>query len=328
MLACTLPGSNDGPSTLQPIPIEDDNGSAPEQGEFVINGGGNKPGLSIRLSDGQDIPSVIERLVPVLGESLTQEEIDDILARLTPWVEDQGLEVDFRLPEAVLPPPLTGDTISETFPTSTELEGPHPVYGKELEVLRFAPEGDVAIAPFISVTFNQPMVALNTLEALAEEDVPVQVTPLIPGTWRWLGTKTLNFNADSELFDRLPMATEYLVTIPAGVESAVGKTLQETVQFRFSTPPPSIAGYYPSNSPQPLAPMFFISFDQRIDPSDVLASREVPAGNSPVQVILAAGLRMLVMGDGWHSAPWNLCLRIHQLLLELNRAHLLQKVHW
>jgi hypothetical protein len=287
MLACTLPGSSDGPTTLQPIPIEDDNALSPEQGEFVINGGGNKPGLSIRLSDGQDIPSVIERLVPVLGESLTQEEIDDILARLTPWLEDQGLEVDFRLPEAVLPPPLTGETISETFPTSTELEGPHPVYGKELEVLRFAPEGDVAIAPFISVTFNQPMVALNTLEALAEEDVPVQVTPLIPGTWRWLGTKTLNFNADSELFDRLPMATEYLVTIPAGVESAVGKTLQETVQFRFSTPPPSIAGYYPSNSPQPLEPMFFISFDQRIDPSAVLANLEVTAGNSPVQVKLA-----------------------------------------
>jgi len=250
-------------------------------------GGGTEPGLSIRLSDGQDIPSVIERLVPVLGESLTQEEVDDILARLTPWMEDQGLEVDFRLPEAVLPPPLTGDTITETFPTSTELEGPHPVYGKELEVLRFAPEGDVAIAPFISVTFNQPMVALNTLEALAEEDVPVQVTPLIPGTWRWLGTKTLNFNADSELFDRLPMATEYLVTIPAGVESAVGKTLQETVQFRFSTPSPSIAGYYPSSSPQPLEPMFFISFDQRIDPSAVLANLEVTAGNNSVQVKLA-----------------------------------------
>ncbi|MGB2954458.1 MAG: alpha-2-macroglobulin family protein [Anaerolineales bacterium] len=288
MLACTLPGQeSNGSSTLQPIPIEDNNTFVPEQGEPMMNGGGDKPGLSIRLSDGQSIPSVIERLVPVLGESLTQDEIDDILARLTPWVVDQGLEVDFRLPEAVLPPPLTGDTIPETFPTSTELEGPRPVYGKELEVLRFAPEGDVAIAPFISVTFNQPMVALNTLEALAEEDVPVQVTPLIPGTWRWLGTKTLNFNADSELYDRLPMATEFLVTIPAGVESAVGKTLKETVQFRFSTPPTSIEGYYPSNSPQPLEPMFFISFDQRIDPSAVLANLEVTAGNNPVQVKLA-----------------------------------------
>jgi len=288
VLACTLPGQlSDGSTTLQPIPIEDNNMLGPEQGGPVLNGGGNKPGLNIRLSDGQSIPSVIERLVPVLGESLTQEEIDAILARLTPWVEDQGLGVDFRLPEELLPPPLTGETIPETFPTSTELEGPQPVYGKELEVLRFAPEGDVAIAPFISVTFNQPMVALNTLEALAEEDVPVQVTPLIPGTWRWLGTKTLNFNADSEFFDRLPMATEYLVTIPAGVESAVGKTLQETVQFRFSTPPPSIVSYYPSNSPQPLEPMFFISFDQRIDPSAVLANLQVTAGNNPVQIKLA-----------------------------------------
>jgi hypothetical protein len=288
ILACTLPGKlGYGSTTPQPIPIEDDDTLVPEQGGPVMNGDGTKPGLSIRLSDGQSIPSVIERLVPVLGEPLTQEEIDAILARLTPWVEDQGLEVDFRLPEEVLPPPLTGETIPETFPTSTELEGPQPVYGKELEVLRFAPEGDVAIAPFISVTFNQPMVALNTLEALAEEDVPVQVTPLIPGTWRWLGTKTLNFNADSALFDRLPMATEYLVTIPAGVESAVGKTLQETVQFRFSTPPPIIEGYYPSGSPQPLEPIFFISFDQRIDPSAVLRNLQVTAGNNPVQIKLA-----------------------------------------
>ena len=105
MLACTLPGQEgNGSSTLQPIPIEDNNALVSEQGEPVINGGGDKPGLSIRLSDGQSIPSEIERLVPVLGESLTQEEIDAILARLTPWVEDQGLGVDFRLPEELLPP--------------------------------------------------------------------------------------------------------------------------------------------------------------------------------------------------------------------------------
>ena len=33
--------------------------------------------------------------------------------------------------------------------------------------------------------------------------------------------------------------------------------------------------------------MFFISFDQRIDPSAVLANLEVTAGNNPVQVKLA-----------------------------------------
>ena len=282
----------DGSVTPQPIPIDqDDPGVVVETGGPFLNGGGEEhivDGLTIRLSDGQSVPAVIEQLIPVSGLALTNEEIQAILDRLTPWVEDQDLGVDFRLPEAILPPPLTGEIIPETFPTSSELAGPQPVIGEELEVLRYAPEGEVAIAPFISVTFNQPMIALNTLEALAAEDVPVQVSPLIPGAWRWLGTRTLNFNYDSDLFDRLPMATEYLITIPAGVESASGRTLQETVQFRFSTPPPILEGYYPSGSPQPLDPLFFVSFDQRIDPETVLEHIRVTAGSRAIEISLAS----------------------------------------
>ncbi|RLE00650.1 MAG: hypothetical protein DRJ13_08155, partial [Bacteroidetes bacterium] len=271
-LACTVPGQgNNGGETPQPIPIDPNiNNTTIEQGSPAQNGGDGGPGLTIQLSDGQEVPSVIEQLVPVTGVPLTEEEIEAILARLTPWIEDQGLEVDFRLPEEILRPPLSGDTIPETFPSSVDLTKPQPIFDEELEVLRYAPDGQVAIAPFISVTFNQPMIALNTLEALAEEDVPVQVTPVIPGSWSWLGTRTLNFLSDSDLYDRLPMATEYLVTIPAGIQSAVGKTLQDTVQFRFSTPPPIMEDYYPSYGPQPLEPLFFISFDQRIDPSAVI----------------------------------------------------------
>jgi len=287
-LACTLPGQggNRG-ETPQPIPIDQNGSGTIEEGSPAMNGGDGGPGLTIQLSDGQEVPSVLERLVPVRGVPLTAEEIEEILARLEPWVEDQGLEVDFRLPTQILPPPLTGDTIPETFPSLVDLTKPQPVFGEELEVLRYAPDGVVAIAPFISVTFNQPMIALNTLEALAEEDVPVQVTPLIPGSWRWLGTRTLNFLSDSDLYDRLPMATEYLVTIPAGVQSAVGKVLQDTVQFRFSTPPPVMEDYYPSYGPQPLEPLFFISFDQRIDQSAVIDQIQVTAGNLPVQIKLA-----------------------------------------
>jgi hypothetical protein len=55
--------------------------------------------------------------------------------------------------------------------------------------LRYAPEGEIPIAPFINVTFNQPMVPLATVEDLAQEDVPVIVVPDLPGTWRWVGTR-------------------------------------------------------------------------------------------------------------------------------------------
>jgi len=288
IMACVLPGQNNtGSDTPQPIPIDTSDNGTIDQGMPTQTGDDPQSGLNIRLSDGQEVPTQIQSLIPIKGEPLTQEEVDAILERLTEWQVDQGLAVDFRLPEEILRPPLTGDTIPESFPTFTELSGPRPVFSEELEVLRFAPEGPVAIAPFISVTFNQPMIALNTLEALAEEEVPVQVSPIIPGSWRWLGTRTLNFLADSELFDRLPMATEYIVTIPAGVESASGKVLNESVQFSFSTPAPIIEDSYPSHSPQPLDPLFFISFDQRIDPEEVIEHIRVTAGTTPVQVSLA-----------------------------------------
>lgn len=50
-----------------------------------------------------------------------------------------------------------------------------------LEVLRFQPAGEVEVAPFVSVTFNQPMVPLATLDQLASEDVSVVITPAIEG---------------------------------------------------------------------------------------------------------------------------------------------------
>ena len=114
-----------------------------------------------------------------------------------------------------------------------------------LEVLRYSPEGEIPIAPFVNITFNQPMVPLATIADLAAMDVPVQISPTLPGTWRWLGTKTLNFQYDSELIDRLPMATEYEVLIPAGIKSAVGGVLAESVSFTFNTPAPKMLQFHP-----------------------------------------------------------------------------------
>ncbi|HNB36383.1 MAG TPA: Ig-like domain-containing protein, partial [Anaerolineales bacterium] len=142
--------------------------------------------------------------------------------------------------------------------------------------------------PFISVTFNQPMVPLGTLGDLAKEDVPVIIEPEMPGTWRWLGTKTLTFEYDSELIDRLPKATEFTVTVPAGVKSASGAELAEAVSWTFSTPPPQVVSTYPSNIPQPLEPLFFISFDQRINPAAVLKTLYVTAGTRNVDLVLAS----------------------------------------
>ncbi len=82
-----------------------------------------------------------------------------------------------------------------------------------LEVIRFSPEGEVPLAPDLSVTFSQPMVAVTSQEEAAKY-APVELTPQVEGRWRWLGTKTLMFDTDK----RFPMATKFTARVPAGTK--------------------------------------------------------------------------------------------------------------
>ena len=243
-------------------------------------------GLQVDLSPGGSQPQETGPLPLETGEPLTPVEVEQVLARLPDLTVETSDQVDFNLPEEPLPPPRTGETIEEPFPPPPVPVSLDPVAVGPLEVLRFSPEGEIPLAPFVNVTFNQPMVPIGTLSDLANEEVPVQLEPALPGTWRWLGTKTLNFQFDSSEIDRLPMATEYVVTIPAGTESATGGLLADSVSWAFSTPPPEIISKHPYDVPQPLDPLFFIAFDQRIDPEAVLETTQVTAGSQPVRLKL------------------------------------------
>ena len=243
--------------------------------------------VSIKLSEGRSQPQSVQPLPPVPGEPLSPGEIEQILSRLPALTGESGDQQDFKLPQDPIPPPRTGETISESFPPPPESTQPVQAAAEPLEVLRFSPEGEIPVAPFLSITFNQPMVPLTTLGDLSAEEVPVQIEPALPGTWRWLGTKTLTFEYDSELIDRLPKATLYRASVPAGTQSAVGGVLANEVSWTFSTPPPKITASYPPNSPQPLDPIFFIAFDQRIDPAAVLETIQVNAGGQPLSLKLA-----------------------------------------
>ena len=243
--------------------------------------------LVIRLSKGQSQPETAEGLNFLQGEPLTDEEVRQLLERLPELLADPKDKIDFRLPPQTLPPPRTGETIDEPFPPTSETSAAPEVIEGPLEVLRFGPEGELPLAPFVNVTFNHPMVPLGTLKALDKEDIPVQIEPDLPGTWTWVSTKSLKFTFDSDSIDRLPMATEYQATVPAGTESASGSILRDPVSWSFSTPPPEMVNHYPGSSPQPLDPLFFISFNQQIDPDSVLAAIQVTSDGSPVSVRLA-----------------------------------------
>ena len=63
--------------------------------------------------------------LPAEKEPLTEEEIDQILARLPDLPEDAAEQVDFQLPQEPIPPPRTGQTVEQSFPpASTDIQQP------------------------------------------------------------------------------------------------------------------------------------------------------------------------------------------------------------
>ena len=190
---------------------------------------------------------------------------------------------EFAVREESLPPPRTGKTLKELFPPSEESPFPDIAPEGPLQIVRFAPEGEVRLAPHLSVTFSHPMVPVATLADLADQDRPLSLTPEPPGRWRWVGTSTLLFEPE----DRFPMATDYQVEVPEGVTSATGARLPAPVRWGFSTPPAQLKSGYPGAGPTRLDPLIFMSFDQRIDPEAVLPAVKVRAGGVMIPVALA-----------------------------------------
>lgn len=262
---------------------------AEEQGDRAAEG--NEPEevipVTIYLSEGQAQPTPVATVPPAVGQPLTADEIERLAARMPELASQGGDAQEFRLAGEPIPPPLTGKTLAEPFPPAAQTAPTPEIATGPLEVLRYSPEGEVPVAPFIQVTFNQPMIPLATLEELAVGDVPVQIDPILDGTWRWLGVNTLTFEYDSTQIDRLPKATTYHVTVPAGTRSASGGVLTESVEWTFSTPPPQVISTYPSSEPQGTEPLLFVAFDQRIDPQAVLETIRVKSGGQSAALRLA-----------------------------------------
>ncbi len=244
-------------------------------------------GLEVLLEEGAAQPQPPTPLARPPAQPLDAEAVQPILDRLPP-LETAPTDVEaFKLPPQSLPPVRASEIVTQSFPPpESELTAPEVPAGP-LEVLRYAPEGDVPLASFINVTFNQPMVPLDTLDALSAAEVPVKVTPELPGVWKWLGARTLSFEYRGEGLNRFPMATEYVVEVPAGTTSLSGGVLEQTVRWTFRTPPPTVVRTYPIVSPQPLEPLLFVAFDQRIDRQAMLNAIQAFAGGRSYSLRLA-----------------------------------------
>ena len=280
-------GSTGASAVQEPEPFVDvytDEFSDPFEQEFDEE---NSPPFA--LSEGQPDQDGGQARPPLAATTpLAPEEIQALLSRLPPLHEEEADIALVRLPDRSLPPPRPGQEVALPFPPPRAESPPDTHAGAPLAVLRFAPEGDVPLAPQLSVTFNLPMVPLTSHRELAAEDIPVELKPAVPGRWRWVGSKTLLFEAGVDGSARMPMATEFSASIPEGILSAHGTKLAEPVSWTFRTPPPSLQYAWPTGGPVRRDPVFFASFDQDIDPAKVLEHTQVTAQGTRFNVRMAS----------------------------------------
>lgn len=237
-------------------------------------------GVRLALSNADPETGESPTVRHVTGQPLTGGDLDALLARVPELAAEEGDRTAFSLRPGSEPPPRTGVNVVAAFPSEATAV-PEPPSGA-LEVARYAPEGEVPLAPHVSLTFSHPMVAVSS-HAEAEATVPAKLSPAVEGHWRWLGTRTLLFDGKP----RLPMATDYTVTVPAGTSSATGERLDEAVTFRFATPPPQAQAWAPSSSPTDLEPVLVVVFDQQIRADQLLEHLRLVHGNHEVPLRLA-----------------------------------------
>jgi uncharacterized protein YfaS (alpha-2-macroglobulin family) len=181
------------------------------------------------------------------------------------------------------PPPLPGEK-EMPFPPERVVPPPAEVKTRPLAVLRHRPEGNVELADAITVTFNQPMVPLTSLQELDKLPVPMQIEPKPEGRFAWIGTDTVGFVPTY----RLPFGNEFKVTIPAGTESKVGGRLAEKYEFTVSTPLPWLEWSSPADGAEEfkLEEPLLLSFNAAVDPAVVgKAAKLVGSDGKPVELL-------------------------------------------
>ncbi len=240
----------------------------------------SQTGVGFRLSNADPAPPP-ERTIAAT-EPLSVARIEQLM-RALPKFGAPAEKKKFALRSKSLPAPRPGQTIKTPFPPANQQTRPalRPGANSSLSVSRFAPEGDVKLAPNLSVTFSQPMVAITSLAELKKLKPPVQLSPQPPGEWRWLGTQTLLFEPD----ERFPMATDYQVRVPAGTPAVSGAKLAQSKEFEFRTPALKLEQHIPTGyHVEDLDAVVFLGFDQRINAQQLTPFVELKAHNELVQL--------------------------------------------
>lgn len=127
---------------------------------------------------------------------------------------------------------------------------------------------DVAVDTPITVVFNRPVVPLTGVSQMADLPQPLTFDPPVRGTGQWLNTSIYTFRPDEPLAG----ATEYRVTVAAGLQDTTGGILAEDYVFAFTTASPIVTAFEPTgNRVAPTTPIT-VTFSQPMDPASTEAA--------------------------------------------------------
>jgi len=295
---------------------------------------GGRP--SVPLDDTQPSGEITVRTADLQIQSpdavvsaLSAPETAALLARLEPLPDLTAANAAapaIRAPS--LPPPRTGATQPIAFvvpvgkavadasgaPAAPPRRPVKPI--EPLDAPQILPSGEVTAESEIRVRFDEPMIPVA---AVGVAPAPaITIVPAIAGSWRWLDTRILAFTPTAS---RLPMATTFKVTVPAGVRAASGAALAQATTGEFSTAPVSIHRHYPGSTMRPDSPIA-IELDQAIAPVNLVRFLRVETKKGkalPFRLIDHAAARALWAANPSLGADPGATLGAHTVILAPQR---------
>jgi len=158
-------------------------------------------------------------------QNLTPDQLEQLLSQFSSeLVAESTDDQEFFKREATIKTPKPSKVIQTPFPpppsdrkenVDINIEQLKQLVKKEPDPLiieRYSPNEKEINYPLstITLTFNQSMITISSLnEQINTEDLGISLTPKTEGQWKWMGTKTVQFQAKH----RLPYSTKYTLRV-------------------------------------------------------------------------------------------------------------------
>lgn len=142
---------------------------------------------------------------------------------------------------------------------------------RPLTIVSASPRGDLsqlADAGEIRIVFSDPMVAIGDSHP-DSKPAWLTISPSIPGSFYWSGTRTIVFGADPGI--PLPYSTEFVIRVSTDAQARNGRRLEQPYEQRFRTPTVRLlsAGWYRKDGRFDSPIVVGLQFNQPVRAADV-----------------------------------------------------------